>query len=113
MEVDTLNAVAQSVSVQDFWEPRSVALDFAYWLVAMCVVYKLTWIIRQTSDMPAKSRMPVKWTAVVLAFCLILKSLSRFYGGDPATYFDIAREFSLCMFLATTIKMLHRETKRY
>ena len=88
-------------------------LNTLYWMAIMCVVFKLTWIIRQVSLMPAWQRWPTVFSAGALAFILMAKAYFRFQGGDDAQILDIARELSLCLFLASAIVMIRGQTKRF
>lgn len=107
-----LSQLSDMVSQGEFWEPRSVSLDVAYWVAAMCVSFKSIWIIRMVGQMPFWQRWPVTASAIFLSTTVMVKALSRFYGGDPATLFAIFRELGLCFFLASTISLICRQTKR-
>jgi hypothetical protein len=88
-------------------------LNTLYYLAVFCVVFKLTWIIRQVSTMTPWHRWPTAISAATLAFLLLAKAYMRFDGGDNAEVLDIAREASLCVFLASAIVLLHGKTKRF
>jgi hypothetical protein len=92
---------------------QALLLNTFYWLAIMCVVFKLTWIIRQVSTMPSWQRWPTALSAAGLSFILLAKAYLRFQGGDDAMPLDIARELSLCCFLASAIVLLRGQTKRY
>jgi hypothetical protein len=53
----------------------------------------------------------LKFTAAGLLIALMVKAIGRFDpGGDPASYYDIARELALCAFLASLILHLRSDT---
>jgi hypothetical protein len=88
-------------------------LNVLYYLAVTCVVFKLTWIIRQVSTMKPWQRWPTVISAGTLAFILLAKAFLRFGGGDSAHPLDIARELAMCAFLVSAIVLLHGKTRKY
>jgi hypothetical protein len=92
---------------------EALFLNSLYWLAIMCVVFKLTWIIRQVGLMPAWQRWPTAFSAAALSFILLAKAYFRFQGGDDAQVLDIAREMALCFFLVSAIVMIRGLTNKF
>ena len=92
---------------------QAMFMNTLYWLAIMCVVFKLTWIIRQVSSMRGWHRWSVVVAAGFLAFVMLAKGYLRFEGGDDAQWIDIIRELSLCLFLTTATRLFREPTKRF
>ena len=88
-------------------------INVVYYLIAMCVAYKLAFILRQTCDCTARPMIALRIFAFLLAGAVMVKALYRFEGEDPATWFDIGRELMLCGFLASAIFILKNRFGRF
>lgn len=94
-------------------ELHQAFINVVYYLIAMCVAYKLAFILRQTCHCKALSMIALRIFAFLLAAAVMVKAFYRFEGGDPAGWFDIGRELMLCGFLASTIFMLKNRFGRF
>lgn len=89
-------------------------MDVVYLAVAVCVVYKLAWIIRQVSDIEGFAAQALRASAFVLGCIMLLRAGTRFLTiDDPAEWLDCARELGWCAFLASAIAVLRGPAGRY
>jgi hypothetical protein len=88
-------------------------LNLLYWAVTTCAVYKLTWIIRQVSDLRARRRWPTVVTSAALAGVLLYRCYTKIFLNQAADYFDISQGLALCAFLITAIILIRGKAKRF
>jgi hypothetical protein len=98
----------------DFYQnPFLRPLDIVYWVCAMCVVYKLIWIVSMVRHEIPKLRWTVTISAGALSIAVLAKALGRFdYGGDAASFNDIMRELSMCAFLFSCISFFQFKVRK-
>lgn len=92
-----------------FYLSQAHWLNVLYGLTALCIAYKMMFIIRQV---PAKHSLPfsaLRVISAVVATIVLFKAYSRFHGGDAAQWFDIVRELSWCAFLFSAIFVLREK----
>jgi hypothetical protein len=81
-------------------------MNMLYAFTALCIIYKMAFIIRQVPTKASISASLLRVMCAVVATIVAMKALNRFDGADVATWFDIVRELSWCGFLATAIVVL-------
>jgi hypothetical protein len=81
-------------------------MNVIYGLCALCVSYKMMFIIRQVPINYTLAANALRVTAAIVATIVLARAYSRFDGGDTAQWFDIIRELSWCGFLFAAIFVL-------
>jgi hypothetical protein len=95
--------------VVTFYLAQAHWMNFLSGLTALCIAYKMAFIIRQV---PAKGELAFKLLRVMAAAVgtmVLVKAYSRFQGGDPAQWFDITRDILWCGFLFSSIFVLRKK----
>ena len=83
--------------------PNLSVLNIAYILAAMCVTYKLAFIVRALSAIAGPAVMVMRAACLAVGTIVLVKAYGRIHGGDEAQLIDILRELSWCVFLASSI----------
>lgn len=91
---------------------HSVWIDFAYGLTALCIAYKVAWINHRLSYQKTFVVHLLRFSGAAVAAIIIFKAMSRFsIGGDAATWIDVAREATWCVFLGSAIAHLRGDVR--
>jgi hypothetical protein len=91
-----------TLAIQNYLS-HAYIMNASYAACVICVIYKLAFIVRQTSAMTGRASAFLRLAALGVAGAMAYKGLTRFEHGDVAQWPDIARELSLCVFLAAAI----------
>jgi hypothetical protein len=83
-------------------------MNLAYGLLAMCITYKMAFIICQIPKGVKYSYSLLRLCAATVATLISAKAYFRFQGGDPATWIDLLREASWCGFLFMAMLVLQK-----
>jgi hypothetical protein len=88
-----------------------LVLNVVYFFCAICIMYKMAWIARQTGHIEGWHVTGLRFAGVAVAGIILLKASMRFiHPGDPATLVDVVRELALCIFLFFAIATLRDRT---
>lgn len=88
-------------------------MNIIYGLIALCITYKMAFIIRQVPIKHSFAVSALRIMAAVVATIVLFKALSRFNSGDAAQWFDIMRELSWCGFLFAAIFVLREKFGKF
>jgi hypothetical protein len=88
-------------------------LDIAYVVTALCVTYKLAFIIAQTHGLPVSGTAPLRICAAITGTLVLLTALVNFGTPEVATWLDVSRNLAWCGVLVCLIWLLHAKSGRW
>lgn len=89
----------------------NTVLNLLYFLGAVCIMFKMSWIARMTGHISGWQICGLRFAGAAVAAIVMGKALGRiFWDGDPATLVDVGRELSMCVFLVFAISVLKLRT---
>ena len=80
-----------------------VAMELAYVLGAICIVYKLAFIIRQTAGFPAPLVLLLRLVALSLGTLVALRAVHVFDNREEVELWDVGAQLAWCCLLVLLI----------
>ena len=90
--------------------PYHVALDVAYVVTALCVCYKMAYLVGQLSLSKSTAASWLRWMAAITGTFVVVTAVISFKGVATATVGDSIRNLSWCAFLVTVIMVVKNKT---
>ena len=88
-----------------------LAMDIAYVMGAICIVYKLAYFIRQLAHLPDSLVCFLRIVALVLGTLIAFRAVHVFEQRSHIGPFDVAVQFAWCALMAAVIISLGRRRK--
>jgi hypothetical protein len=85
-----------------------LALELAYVLGAICVVYKLAFLLRQTAFLPAPMVFPFRMAGLAIGTAICLKTARVVDSRADVSALDLAMLLACCAFLISVILIIGR-----
>jgi hypothetical protein len=89
------------------------AMELAYVLGAICIVYKLAFLIRQTASLPAPVVLVFRLAGVTLGTVVIMQALEVFNDRAQVGPSAVAMQAAWCLVLASIIIIIGRRQKAW
>jgi hypothetical protein len=89
------------------------AMELAYVLGAICIVYKLAYLIRLTASLPEPLVLVFRLAGVTLGTMVIGQALRVFDEGAHVGVMTVVGQWSLCLVLASVIVLMGRSRKAW
>lgn len=88
-----------------------LAMELAFVFGAICVVYKLAFLLRQTAFLPAAMVQPFRIAGLVLGTVICLKATQVVDDSVDVQPLDLALLLACCVFLISVIVIVGRRRK--
>ena len=88
-----------------------LAMELAFVFGAICVVYKLAFLLRQTAFLPAAMVLPFRIAGLALGTVICLKATQVVDDSVDVQPLDLALLLACCVFLISVIVIVGRRRK--
>lgn len=86
-------------------------MDVAYVLGAICIVYKLAFLIRQIARLPAPLAILIRAAGLLMGTLVALRAVHVFDEREHIAPYDVFVQLGWCLLLATVIVLIGRRRK--